>query len=266
MIPSVLLRNASKLKFLLNENSTTILTGLGVTGTVATAYLTGRATFKAAELIAHDEAVANTGVEPGADPVYLTKKDKVKIVWKVYAPPVAAGAITITSIITANRISSKKIAALVVASGVSERAFQEYKDKVVERLGQKKHEDIRAGVAQDRVDRNPVGTNEVIVTGKGDVLFYDEHSGRYFYSTMETVRRAENRINHELLEGMGCSLSEFYDEIGMKASNYSDSVGWNGGERMEVEFSTTLSEDGRPCISIDFKKPPITTYNRHTYG
>ena len=44
-----------KLKFLLNENSTTILTGIGVTGTVGTAYLTGRATFKAAHVIAELE-------------------------------------------------------------------------------------------------------------------------------------------------------------------------------------------------------------------
>ena len=43
--------HVSKLKYLLNENSTTILTAAGVVGTVGTAVLTGRATFKAAELI-----------------------------------------------------------------------------------------------------------------------------------------------------------------------------------------------------------------------
>ena len=43
--------HVSKLKYLLNENSTTILTAVGVVGTVGTAYLTGRATFKAAEII-----------------------------------------------------------------------------------------------------------------------------------------------------------------------------------------------------------------------
>ena len=32
-------------------NSTTILTGMGVTGVVTTAYLTGRASFKAAQII-----------------------------------------------------------------------------------------------------------------------------------------------------------------------------------------------------------------------
>jgi len=46
-------------RFLVNENSTTVLTGLGAAGVVTTAYLTGRASFKAARLI--DERVLIVG-------------------------------------------------------------------------------------------------------------------------------------------------------------------------------------------------------------
>lgn len=264
-----LLRSAHHLRFLLNDHSPTILTAAGVSGTVATAVLSGRAGFKAAKIIDREDrdiTIANATRAVGEKHLVLTNGKKFRLTWKCFVPPVVVGAGTVTCVITANRISAGRVAALVAASGVSERAFQEYKDKVTAKFGERQERNARDEIAQDRVDRNPVKPGEVIVTGKGDVLFYDEHSGRYFYSTMETVKRAENKINHELLEGIGCSLSEFYEELGMRASNHSDSVGWNGRERMEVEFSTTLSDDSRPCIAMDFRPPPSTTYNRHTYG
>jgi hypothetical protein len=42
-------------KFLVNENSTTVLTGVGVAGVITTAYLTGRASFKAAAIISREK-------------------------------------------------------------------------------------------------------------------------------------------------------------------------------------------------------------------
>ena len=110
-------------------------------GTIATAVLTGRATFKAADLIEQETKIINTAVDEEQDPVYLTKTEKTKLVWSLYLPPVATGVLTITSIIFANKISSKKIAGLTVAAGVSERALQEYKDKVVEKLGVRKDQE-----------------------------------------------------------------------------------------------------------------------------
>jgi len=263
-------RQAHNLKFLANEHSTTILTGLGVGGTAATAYLTGRASFKAARIIDREERgrliQLRDPESAGAFSPSLRTGEKFKMTWKLYLPPFAVGVSTITCIITANKISSSKIAALAVASGISERALQEYKDKVFDKMGPNESRKLRDEMAQDRVDRNPPKQGEVIIAGTGDVLFHDAHSGRYFTSTVEKVRAAENKINHDLLDQMGCSLSEFYDEIGLPPSNYSDSVGWNGGDRVEIDFSTTLASDNRPCIVIDFPHPPKMDYVRHTYG
>ena len=65
----------------------------------------------------------------------LFEDEKSSAVWRLYLPPVAVGPTTVTSIVMANRISSSKIIALTMASGISERAFQEYKDKIIEKLG-----------------------------------------------------------------------------------------------------------------------------------
>lgn len=248
-------------KVLMNDHSTTILTGVGVGGTVATAFLTGRASFKAAELIDAETHKQEEDLEFPETKVTLSTKTKVKLVWRLYLPAFGVGATTITSIIAANKISSKKIAALAVASGISERALQEYKTKVVEKLGMRQDRALRDEIAQDRVSSNPA-SREVILAGTGEVLFYDMTTGRYFQSTMEEVKRAENKINYELIHSMSASLSEFYDLVGLAPTNFSDTVGWNTNNHIEVLFSTVLSTDGRPCIAIDFSKPPISNYEK----
>lgn len=235
-------------------SSTTVLTGMGVTGVVTTAYLTGRASFKAAEIIRREEIVKTL------PPDKLTNKEKFKLVWPLYVAPVSVGCTTITAIVVANHTASKRIAALTVASGISERALTEYKAKVLEKLGEKKEMAIRDEVAQDRVANTPVN-KEVLVIGAGDVLCFDLLTGRYFQSTVEKIRQAEIKINYEILNHMYASLSRFYDEIGIPPTPYSDTVGWNGlTDRFEVLFSTVMSPDNRPCIAVDFSHPPVAEY------
>jgi len=265
---SGLIRHADKVKFLLKDHSPTILTGVGVTGTVATAYLTGRASFKAAKLIEQEQKKVDLEYpdENGEKIVYgmaihnLTTMLKVRLVWKLYIPPVGAGITTITCIIAANKISSARIAALGVAAGISERALQEYKEKVMEKLGAKQDEKIRDEIAQDRVNKSKEDPNLVIMSS-GEVLCYDGLTGRYFNSSVEKIKQAENQINFEILRHMYASLSEFYDNIGLTPTTYSDSVGWHSGTgEVAVLISSVVSPDNRPCIAIDFDKMPSTEY------
>lgn len=251
---------AQKAKYLLNQNSSTILTGVGVVGTVGTAYLTGRASFKAAGIISDEIETVNYGVENPNDRVWLTKRQKVKLTWRFYIVPVATGTATVGAIIFAHRIDAKRVVALTVASGISERALKEYREKVVERLGEKQDTKLRDEIAQDRVTNT--GSTELVVTD-GKVLCMDMLSGRFFQSTMEDLKRAQNKINHELNNhSVGCSLSEFYDEIGLSPTPYSEQVGWNPDKMVELKISATVAPDGRPCLAVDFEPHPFDNYWR----
>lgn len=248
-----------KARFLLENHSTTILSGVGVGGTIATAVLTSRASFKAARLIDNEKEVRIIGWREGESdepPADLTKPQQVKLVWMLFLPPVAAGVTTITAIVVANKISSKKIAALAVAGGISERALQEYKEKVVAKLGERQDQKIRDEIAQERIHTNPP-SGEIILAGTGEVLCYDMLTGRYFQSTVEEIKKAENEINHEMLNSMGVSLAEFHDRVGLPGTPYTDSVGWQGPDLVKVQFSTVMSTDQRPCIAVDFDRPPV---------
>jgi Family of unknown function (DUF6353) len=259
-----LMQRAHHLRFLADRNAPLLLTTAGAAGVAATAYLTGRATFKAARLIDEEkdqiEPEGNGGFSPD-----LTLSSKIKLVWRFYAVPVAAGILTITSVILAHRISAKRIAALTLAAGISERSLKEYKEKVLEKLGEKKEQDVRDEIAQDRINRD-VGNREIISVGTNDVLCYDMYTGRYFASTVENIKKAENEVNYELLHFGSASLSEFFDKLGLSATSHSDLHGWNSNHLLEVTYTTTKTPDDRPCIAIDFKNPPIADYSREPYA
>lgn len=248
----------NKVQKALKDNSTAILTGLGVAGTISTAVLTGRATVKATRMI--DQEDHDKVLEQNRE---LNLQDKIKLVWMLYIPPVATGAFTITAIVLANRLATKQAAALAAAYSLTERALSEYREKVIEKIGESKESDIRDSMVQARMNNNPVNSREVILAGTGEVLCYDMTTGRYFQSSIEEIKRAQNTVNAEIIRGMHCSLSKFYDEIGLPATGFSDTMGFNLDNMCEVRFTSELSSDGRPAVAIDFFKLPIMNYDRH---
>lgn len=237
------------------DNSPTILTAFGVVGTISTAILAGKAAYKARDVIEAE----NKRFAPKQEP-YLSDKEKFQLTWKLYIPAASTGMVTIACIIAANRIGSRRAAALAAAYSISEKAISEYKAKVIEKLGANKDRDIRDELAQNRVNQNPVTKSEVIVTGNGEVLCYDQYSGRYFESSMEEIKRAQNDTNYQIIRDNFASLGDFYDRLGLGMTKYSEEVGWNTDHPLEIMFSTTLSDDKRPCLSMDYQTTPTRGY------
>lgn len=230
---------------LLRNNSPVILTSLGVSGTISTAYLAGKASFTSANTLALEGI--RRGITENEDPMDF--KEKAKLVWKLYIPTVASGALTIGCIIFGARIGSKRATAAYSLLSVSEKAFTEYKEKVVEQLGVKKEQNIRDEIAQDRISNNAQG---LVVVGAGNVLCYEMQTGRYFSSDMETLRKAVNEVNAKMIRETDASLSDFYHMVGLSNTSYSDRTGWTSCRLLELNFSTTMSSDGRPCIAFEY--------------
>lgn len=259
---------------LLEDNATTLLTAGGVVGTVVTAVLAGRAGFKAAEIIQLEEVErlstarlerqeANTLGEAAEPPPLLSKTEKFKLVVVYFIPPVITGSATIGSIILANRMSGQKAAALAAAYGLSQKQFEEYKGKVADKLGVQKEGKIQDELAQDRVKNTP-GANQIVVV-EGEVLCFDQPTGRYFRSTMDAINKAVNSTNAEIIHHDYASASHFYEELGLPATTWTDEVGWNTDQLIELTISTVLAEDDKPCIAIDFKTLPKLDYIRRDY-
>lgn len=241
------------------DNSPAILTAVGVVGTVTAAYLTGKATVKAVRLIEEEEAARGYGFEAGE---HLTPIEKLQTVWQCYIPAAGTVAISIAAIIAANHVSSRRVASVATALAIGEKAFSEYKDKVVEKLGDGKERVIRDDIAQDHVRANPPDERLIIVTDAGHVLCRDEYSGRYFTGSMEEIRKAENTINYKIIHEGDQSLTDFYNLIGLPRTSHSDDVGWNTDTPLDITFSTALTENDKPCICFTFDLPPFPAFFR----
>lgn len=248
-MPNVLNRSLTTLK----RNSPEILTGLGVAGVISTSYLTSVASFKAAKKLDERQASEAWGH-------VITKerlKRQFKETWKFYIPPVLSGAVTIACIIGGSKGHGRRTAAAVTAYSLTERAFVEYKDHVVEQLGKGKEQKIRDELAQKKVTANPPDSNkELVIVGTGEILCCELWTGRYFKCDMETLRKAENDLNHMVLNGYGGSLSDFYDMLDLDHTTESDYMVWSTDKLMELEFSATLAPDGKPCIAFNYKNLP----------
>lgn len=237
----------------LSDNSTLILSASAVTGVVMTGVFATRATYKAARIIAEME---------GAYPEDVSSKDRIKAVWTLYIPTIAVASTTITCVVMANRISTRRTAALAAAYTLSEKVFEEYKGKVVEKFGASKEQSVRDSIAQDRVNSNPPNEQQIFLSDNGDVLCYDMYSGRYFFSNMNELQKAQNVLNGRILNHMYASLNDFYNSIGLDNIKIGEEVGWNSDQLIELKFSTTMSDDDKPCITVDFDVTPIRGYFR----
>jgi len=236
------------------KRSPEIMTGIGIAGMVTTTMLAVKATPKALRLIESKEIDLSNELN---EDVRLKPAEVIKVAWKCYIPAAITCSASIACLIGASSVNLKRNAALATAYKLSETALSEYKDAVIETIGEKKEQVVKDKVAEKKIKNNPVSSNEVIVTKKGDTLCYDGAFGRYFKSDIDTIKRAINVINRNIVTDMYASLNDFYDLIGLNPIDLGYDLGWNldDGE-LDIQFSSQLAEDGTPCLVIGYSVAP----------
>ena len=243
------------IKASISRHSPEILTGIGIAGMVTTTILAVKATPKAIKLIEAEKRAKHVDA--------LSPVDTVKTVWKCYIPAAMTGVSSIACLIGSNTINAKRNAALTTVYTLSEMARNEYKEKVIETIGEKKERTIKEKVDAERIKRDPVSKKEVIITEKGTTLCYDHVFGRYFKSDIDIINRAMNKINREIVINMYASLNDFYAELGLSPVEMGYDLGWNIDDgTIEIEPSSQLADDGTPCLVIDYSVSPKYNYSR----
>ena len=238
-----------KTGYFVRKHGPEILVGLGITGMLSSMMLAVKATPKALSLI--DDQKLRLGEEK------LTPIETVKVAWKPYIPSGILSILSISCIIGATNINLRRNAALATSYTISERTLVNYKNKVIDAIGEKKEKKIQEELAQDKVDKNKVNDNQVIITSNGETLCMDSLSGRYFKSDIETIRKVVNDLNRQLTFQHYISLNEFYDELGLKHIKNGSYIGWNLDDGLiEVYFNTALADNGQPCIVMEYDISP----------
>ena len=241
----------------LTKYSPGILTGIGITGMIGATFMAVKATPKALYLI--EAKKEESEVEE------LTPVETIKTCWKCYIPATLTTVVSAACLIGASTVSAKRNAALATAYSISEAALREYQEKVVEVVGEKKEKAVRDAVAKDQIERDPVTKSEVvIIDSNSNTLCYEPLSGRYFKSTIDKIKKAEIKLDRQMIQEMYVSLNDFYWEIGLDGTDLGDQMGWNLSKGyMDLSFSSQLADDGTPCAVIVYGIPPVYDYQNY---
>ncbi len=253
-------KSIQKINHELSKHSPAILTGFAIAGFITTVVMASKETLDAKDAL--DDLHKREAEEKVKNTKVVQAFKEVREVAPIYLPSALMGIASIGCVIGSYSISARRTAAIATAYSVSERALQEYKNKVVETIGERKEEKIHDEIAKDRVKKEPVDDQEVIVTNNAEMLCFDSCFGRYFTSSIEKLRKTESILNRRLMSEMYVSLNDFYDEIGLPHVGVGDDLGWNIDEMIDFTFSSILLDDDRTCLVIDYGIAPRYDYRK----
>ena len=243
----------NNLNLFLKRNSSTILSILGAAGVVATAVLSVKAVPKAEKML--EDAYNKKGDA-------LTTAEKIKASWTAYVPAALTGASTIICIFGINYLSVRNQASLMSAYGLLDNAFKDYRDKANEVYGEDADNNIKTAVMRSKFDEG------LELHPDKALLFYDHHSMRYFESTMEQVKKAEEEFLEDFhARGYSC-LNEYYDRLGIPRMSYGYQLGWFDLEtndpyncqELEFMYDEVTVKDDLKCWVISTNMPASYDY------
>lgn len=264
-LTNVATRAFHKAGFQLKKHSPEILVVTGVVGTVVSAVLACKATTKLHSVLDDTKEkidMYHKGVEDGQVQsmvdgelvvVDYTEEDcsrDITIAYaktgmnlaKLYAPAIAVGALSITSILAGHNILRKRNLALAAAYTAVDTGFKEYRGRVIKRFGEQLDKELKYDVKAQEVEETVVDEKGKEKTVKKTVEVADPVAARspYTFCFDETaagwVRDAESNkfflmrqqdYANEKLKARGyLFLNEVLDMVGIPRCRAGQTVGW----------------------------------------
>lgn len=248
----------------IKNNGSDILVGTGVVLFGTSLYLTGKAAVKAnriiedAEFDRQSQAFEENMVIPD-----LTFKDKFKLTWKCYAIPTVTSLTAVGCFVGPYVLKSKKCAAFASVASLAEGALAEYRQAVIETIGEKKEQAIREKASLKKADTVAYRDKNVYITGNGNTLYMLDWTNDDFRSDANhlQVDDAINKLNSLLNAYDYASLNDFYELLGIERSRCGDEIGWNKNRDGLVYVSYDSSvRNNELCWVIRFNVDPRTNY------
>ena len=228
----------------------------GVGGTIVTTVMACKATTKIDEVLAENkEQIAKTKnyvEETGFSDKY-TEKDYQKDLtvmytqrglklFKLYAPAIAVGTISITAILAGHNVLKKRNVALAAAYEVVNKNFKDYRGRVIDRFGNELDRELRYNIRKEEVEKTVIdektGKERTVkeITEIADIdpsseyaKFFDESCPGWTkdpeYNLM--FLRNQQQYANDLLESRGyLFLNEVYEMLGIQRTRQGQVIGW----------------------------------------
>ncbi len=232
-IPKALTKSAGRSALKLKKNSPHILFGLGVTGVIGGTVLACRATLKLERHINEFESEVEENKEhaTGQDMAYIYGKHTGKIV-ALYAPAVLVGGAGLICLTTSHVQLTKRNGALTVAYAGMLRAYDEYRGRVREEVGEEKEVELFHGVDIEKaiINGKAVEVKTVDVNKLSQYTrIFDESNANYVKDAEINrvfIQCQQNYFNHLLQVRGHVFLNEVYQHLGFEHCRAGAIVGW----------------------------------------
>lgn len=279
-------RTFGKIGLKLKKHSPEILVVTGVIGTVASAVMACKATTQLDDILeAHkkkSEEIHDAIEHPETLEVPYTEEESKKVVTllyaqtglelvKLYAPSVIVGTLSITAILAGHNITRKRNVALAAAYTTVDKAFKEYRGRVVERFGEALDKELRYNIKSKEVEeivQNEDGTTTVEkkTVQVVDNLLVSEYAVFFDPCSPNWTKDPEfnkmflldqQRYANDLLKRKGhLFLNEVYDMIGVDRTRAGQVVGWiydeknpNGDNYVDFGIFNSSRSDNRRFVN-----------------
>lgn len=234
------------------KHSPRILFAAGVVGVVGATVLACRATLKLTQVLDdHDvlvdkERALHEKVDGTAYSDELLKKNLVKLnmklaidITRLYAPAVGVGILGVASLTGSHIVLTKRNTATMAAYAAVDKAYKDYRGRIIEKFGAETDRDISQGVEERKVeeklaDGTTATTTEKVVKGphiggSGYAQVFDERSGKFTKMpgmNAQIVMMCQNYANDKLRSQGHLFLNEVWDMLQLPRTQAGSVVGW----------------------------------------
>lgn len=247
-------RKIHKVGFTLKKHSPEILVAAGVTGTVVSTVMACKATTKAGAILEETKQQMEqiNEVAETVDASKYSEEDKRKdtaIIYtqtalkfaKLYGPSIAVGALSISAILFGHKILKKRNIALAAAYKAVDTGFKQYRDRVIEALGEDIDKEFKYGVKAKEIEKKVVDEKGKEKTVKETVNVVDPNNISEFAVIFDCgndgwdkdpqiskyfLLQQQNYANDKLKARGYLFLNEVYEMLGFQKTKAGQVVGW----------------------------------------
>lgn len=227
----------------MQEHAPGVLFGLGVVGMIGSTVLACRGTLKLETTLekGQKDLAIHKAINNDEYTEQMRRKDIARIyvrtgaeVTRLYAPSIVVGTASIACLTKSHNILNDRITAITAAYAAVDKAFREYRERVVERYGEETDRQMRYGSEKVEVINPETGRKKTVDRVPPGELsqyarFFDQHSeswGKDPEINFIYLKSQQTYFNN-LLQARGhVFLNEVYHELGLPHSGAGAVVGW----------------------------------------
>lgn len=212
-----------------------VIAAIGVFATGVSAFIAGKKISSQTELRETEELSTEAG---------QTDNRKRKSNAKLLVPPVVFGAITLGSI-AASRVLGRKREESLLAASAALTAYYTSKGRIGRNEGDRTYNST--GVCKTSEER------EVEDTGRGEMIFIEDFTGRMFKSDMENVLFAIRQLQEDFSIANCATLNDFYELLGVHTTTAGDVLGWSVNQTILDPYLDEEDYDDMTNALIDLR-------------